>query len=71
MESSNDVAEDGVMNSIFGIVYPAVRLLLAGVTVWYSSGASAYVSASVPESQAQKTSVHHNSLFSSLVSSSN
>jgi len=40
-DDSVDVADDGMMDSISGILYPAVRLILAGLTVWYSSGASA------------------------------
>lgn len=35
------VTSDGVMDTISAFVYPAVRLIVAGLTVWYSSGASA------------------------------
>ena len=40
---SGDVltASDGVIDTISSILYPALRLGLAGMTVWYSSGASA------------------------------
>jgi hypothetical protein len=39
----DDVLEtsDGVMDTISAFLYPAVRLIVAGSTVWYSSGASA------------------------------
>ena len=42
--ANTHAADDGVMDSISEILYPSLRLLLAGLTVWYSSGASAYVS---------------------------
>jgi hypothetical protein len=41
MDDTSVIADDGVMDTISGIAYPALRLLLAGLTVWYSSGASA------------------------------
>lgn len=34
-------ASDGVMYTISFFLYPAIRLVLAGLIVWYSSGASA------------------------------
>jgi len=34
------VTSDGVMDTISVFVYPALRLIVAGLTVWYSSGAS-------------------------------
>jgi hypothetical protein len=34
-------ASDGVMDTISSFLYPALRLVAAGLIVWYSSGASA------------------------------
>ena len=33
-------AGDGVMDAISSFLYPAVRIFMAGLVVWYSSGAS-------------------------------
>jgi hypothetical protein len=42
MDDTSDISDDGgVMDTVSEIGYPVLRLLLAGLTVWYSSGASA------------------------------
>ncbi len=35
------VASSGIMDTVSAFLYPAARLLVAGLTVWYSSAASA------------------------------
>ena len=40
-DDGTDVVKSTLMDSISVILYPAIRLVVAGATVWYASGASA------------------------------
>ena len=39
-DDGSDTDNGGVMDTISTYLYPAIRLILAGVAIWYSSGSS-------------------------------